>query len=143
MKRVLMRRFLLLFALILTGCTGASAPKITAQQVFDRLQRSGLATNARTVPSPVADSSFAPCADRLGFDIPGTGFLGIINICPKSTADTIMARPTATTDTRPMPINIEAYRYRSNGGTVIVAIERTCPQDTAARIGREVQIIPE
>ena len=138
-----MRRFLLLFALVLTGCTGSSAPKITAQQVFDRLQRSGLATNGRTVPTPGDGSSFASCADRLGFDIPGTRFLGVINICPKSTTDTIMARPTATIDTRPMPINIEAYLYRSNGGTVIVSIERTCPQDTAAQVGLEVQIIPE
>jgi hypothetical protein len=130
-----MRRcFALMILVVLVGCGGGATPAITAQQVFDRLQKSGLATNGRTIPAAVAGSPFEKCLDRLGFDLPGSTALGVINICPQDVAAALAARPASLA----FPLI-----YRSTGGSVIVAIDPSVDPTLAKRVGFEVQLIPE
>ena len=134
-----------LAALLVAGCGGTPAPQITAQQVFDRLQKSGLVTNGRAVPAAAADEPYAKCTDRLGFDMPGVdGLAGVVNICPKAAGDAIMAQPTvAPLEGALAGIRVDPYIYRSAGGTVIVTVVGLAPPDAAQRIGNEVALIPE
>jgi hypothetical protein len=134
-----MQRWLMLFALaaLLTACGGASP--ITAQQVFDRLEAAGLATNAR--PPYIPSGVKPPCLDGVTFDIPGQpGHPGDIVICPQAVGDSVMARPTS----RPVGgVNLTLHHFRSAGGSVLVIVDSFVPLDIVERIEREVQLIPE
>lgn len=127
-----MRRSCIIAAafLVLMACTNSST--MTAQQVYERLQKSGLASNGRAVTD--TGTVFADCTDRYAFDV-APNMIGIAFICPKSTGDAIMAKvPT---------IPLAPHMYRSAGGTVLVSVVSTAPPDLASRIGDEVARFPE
>lgn len=129
----------IIVAFLLMACGGA--PEITAQQVFDRLQASGLATNARTVPGAPAESPASRCTDRLAFDIPDApGNLAVIDICPKEVSAALIAEPTSPPAAG---VNITPLRFHSAGGSVVVTTSALIPPAVAARLGREVLLIPE
>jgi hypothetical protein len=134
-----MLKWSILLVALLVSCGGA--PAITAQQAFDRLQAAGLATNARTAPGASADSPALRCTDRLVFDIPDApGNLAVIDICPKEVGAALIAAPTSPPAAG---INVTPLRFQSAGGSVVVTLSALVPPAVAARIGREVQLIPE
>lgn len=107
----------------LTACGGTGG--ITTQQVFDQLQRAGLAANARAVAPSETDSPIGRCGERLEFDVPGGGS-GTIIVCSP-------------------PVVIDAFGgavlYRSTGGSVNVLVSGA--PAIAPRIGEQVQQIRE
>lgn len=133
-----MRRLLIVFVLLLSACGGS--PATTSQQVFDRLQKAGLATNARTIPAADASTPMSQCSDRLGFDIVGASTLGVIMICPKAAGDALLAQPTAEPV---VGVNVAPSIYRSAGGSAVVVVPALVPPAIAGRIKDEVALIPE
>lgn len=114
---------LALCLILLAACGGS----ITTQQVFDQLQRAGLATNARVVAPAETDSPIGRCGDRLEFDIPGAqGATGTIVVCPAGTQINAFGG---------------AALYRSAGGSVNVVVSGA--PSVAPRIGEQVQQIKE
>lgn len=115
----------LLICVLLVACGNTGG--ITTQQVFDQLQRAGLAVNARAVAPAETESPIGRCGERLEFDIPGaSGGTGTIIVCPAGT-------------------RIDAFGgasvYRSAGGSVSVLVSGA--PTIAPRIGEQVQQIKE
>lgn len=117
MRRV--NQIVIFLALLLVACGGG----ITPRQVYDQLERAGLATNARAAPP--AAGLIGRCGERLEFDIPSGGS-GMIVVCSP-------------------PVTIEAAGaaalYRSAGGRVNVLVSGA--PAIAPRIGEEVEHIQD
>lgn len=109
-----------LLCVLLAACGGA----IATRQVFDRLERAGLATNARA-----ADTD-ARCGEQLQFDIPGApvGAFGIVVVCSQEPRWSMTALDNASF-------------YRSAGGSISVLVSGA--PEIAPRIGEQVQQMQE
>lgn len=121
-------RFVIFLALLaLAACGGGG---MTPRQVYDQLERAGLASNPRTSLPIETDSPIGRCGERLEFDIPDApvGAFGVILVCPKEPLLNVSAIS-------------GAVLYRSAGGSVAVMVSGA--PAAAPRIGEEIERIRE